>query len=219
MTAGDRSDDKKRAWIVFAILFVSFAWFYQGAGPNQNSRFDLVRAIVDRRTFVIDAYAQNTIDKAEANGHAYSDKAPGLAFASVPVYFVVRIAQGFAIPTRDSARAALYVITIVVVGGASAAGGAFAYLLMRRLGIRAGPAIVAVVAFALGSNFFAYATLYVGHAFVAALVLVAFALVRAKGRLALAGLLADGPPSPSIPRRRSWSSSSSTDGNVTARRR
>src|SRR5688500_3330122 len=122
-------DDRRRAWIVFAVLFASFAWFYQGAGPNQYSRFDLVRAVVDRHTLVIDHYAHNTIDKAEANGHFYSDKAPGLAFASTPVYLVVRIAQGFATPTRDSARLALYLITVVVVGGASAAAGAFVFLL------------------------------------------------------------------------------------------
>jgi hypothetical protein len=181
--------DRRRAWIVFAVLFASFAWFYQGAGPNQYSRFDLVRAIVDRRTLVIDAYAQNTIDKAEANGHFYSDKAPGLALASTPVYLVVRIVQGFATPTRDSARAALYLITVIVVGGASAVAGAFVFLLQRRLGIAPLPAFLAVVAYALGSNHFAYATLYVGHAFVAALLVIAFALVERR-TLALAGFLA-----------------------------
>jgi hypothetical protein len=188
-------NDKRVAWIVFAILFATFAYFYQGAGPNQNSRFDLVRAIVDRRTFEIDAYAKNTIDKSEANGHAYSDKAPGLAFASTPVYLVVRVFQGFATPSRDSARAALYLITIVVVGGASAAAGAFVYGLERRLGIGALPALASVLAGALGSNAFAYATLYVGHAFVGALLDIAFALLeRAPGEqrrlIAIAGLLA-----------------------------
>lgn len=187
-------DDKRRSWVVFAILFASFAYFYQGVGPNQNSRFDLVRAMVDRHTFQIDAYEKNTIDKAEANGHAYSDKAPGLAFASAPVYLVVRIFQGFATPSRDSARAALYVITIVVLGGASAAGAAYAYLFQRRLGIGTVPALLAVFAYALGSNHFAYATLFVSHAFIAALFVVAFGLVHGtrpdRARvLAIAGFL------------------------------
>lgn len=191
-TSPPATGDRRRAWIVFALLFASFAYFYQGAGPNQYSRFDLVRAIVDRRTFVIDAYAKNTIDKAEANDHFYSDKAPGLSFASVPVYLAVRIAHGFATPSRDSARLALYLITIVVVGGASAAAGALVYLFQRRLEVAPSPAVVAVVAYALGSNHFAYATLYVGHAFAGALVVIAFSRLHAGGRrsLAVAGLLA-----------------------------
>ena len=190
MKDGAGRDDRRRAWIVFALLFASFAFFYQGAGPNQYSRFDLVRSIVDRRTFVIDDYAKNTIDKAEANGHFYSDKAPGLSFASAPVYFVVRCFQRFTTPTRDSARFALYFITIVVVGGASAAGGALVFLLQRRLGIAHLPSLLAVAAYALGSNHFAYATLYVGHAFVAALLVISFALIQERRRLALAGFLA-----------------------------
>lgn len=183
-------DDRRRAWVVFALLFASFAFFYQGAGPNQYSRFDLVRAIVDRRTFVIDEYAKNTIDKAEADGHFYSDKAPGLALASTPVYLGVRVFQRFKTPTRDSARFALYVLTLVVVGGASAAAGAFVFSLQRRLGVAPLPAVLAVVAYAFGSNHFAYATLYVGHAFVASLLVIAFALVHEKRHLALAGFLA-----------------------------
>lgn len=189
--------DRRRAWIVFALLFASFAWFYQGAGPNQYSRFDLVRAVVDRRTFVIDAYAHNTIDKAESDGHFYSDKAPGLALASTPVYLVVRASQGFKTPSRDSARLALYVLTIVVIGGTSAAAGAFVFLLQRRLRVSSFAALVSVVAYALGSNHFAYATLYVGHAFVASLVVIAFYFLHRveagsghRRAVAIAGLLA-----------------------------
>ncbi len=57
---------------------------------NQNTRFDLTVAIVERGTFSIDAYANNTGDYAEYNGHAYSDKAPGLSLLAVPVYAVIR---------------------------------------------------------------------------------------------------------------------------------
>src|SRR5262249_62430349 len=68
----------------YLALFVTFAWFYQAGGWNQNSRFDLVRAIVDEGTLRIDDYHRNTGDKARWNGHYYSDKAPGLALAAVP---------------------------------------------------------------------------------------------------------------------------------------
>ena len=36
---------KQRRALLFALLFTSFAYFYQAGGWNQNSRFDLVRAI------------------------------------------------------------------------------------------------------------------------------------------------------------------------------
>ncbi len=37
---------KRRALLISAVAFISYAYFYQGGGWNQNSRFDLVRAIV-----------------------------------------------------------------------------------------------------------------------------------------------------------------------------
>ena len=47
-------------WALFVLLFVSYAYFYQAGGWNQNSRFDLVRAIVEQRTTRIDGYVENT---------------------------------------------------------------------------------------------------------------------------------------------------------------
>ncbi len=58
-------------------LLVSYAYFYQGGGWNQNSRFALVRAMTERDTLQIDAYREATGDRAVWNGHFYSDKAPG----------------------------------------------------------------------------------------------------------------------------------------------
>ena len=62
--------------LVGAALLVAQAYFYQGGGWNQNSRFDLARALVERGGVRIDDYAQNTGDKAVFEGHTYSDKAP-----------------------------------------------------------------------------------------------------------------------------------------------
>src|ERR1700745_566648 len=74
----------KTATLLGAVIFLSFIYFYEGGGWNQNSRFDLLRAIVEQHTLQIDAYHENTQDKAHFRGHYYSDKAPGLAFLSVP---------------------------------------------------------------------------------------------------------------------------------------
>src|ERR1035441_2624081 len=75
---------RTRALLIGAVVLVAYVYFYQGGGWNQNSRFDLVRAMVELGTLRIDAYRENTGDKAFANGHYYSDKAPGLALLAEP---------------------------------------------------------------------------------------------------------------------------------------
>src|SRR5207249_4759356 len=75
-----------RAIVVAVALLSSYAYFYHGGGWNENSRFDLTRAIVEHHTLRIDAYHQNTGDKAFFDGHYYSDKAPGLSLAAVLVW-------------------------------------------------------------------------------------------------------------------------------------
>lgn len=43
-------------FLLFLAAFVTYAWFHQGGGWNQNSRFAQVRAIVEGGTFAIDEY-------------------------------------------------------------------------------------------------------------------------------------------------------------------
>ena len=81
---------RKTAILLGIVFFFSFSYFYEGGGWNQNSRFDLLRAIVERHTLQIDAYHENTQDKAHFKGHYYSDKAPGLVFLAVPFALVAR---------------------------------------------------------------------------------------------------------------------------------
>src|SRR5262245_22887495 len=73
--------------LIFAILLVSYAYIFpRWADPNQNSRLDMVVAIVEDGSFQIDPYVHNTVDYAKVGEHYYSDKAPGAAFLAVPVY-------------------------------------------------------------------------------------------------------------------------------------
>ncbi len=58
-------------------VFCSFAYFVGPPAWNQNSRFALTRAIVERGTLDIDPDHHTTGDKAYKDGHFYSDKAPG----------------------------------------------------------------------------------------------------------------------------------------------
>jgi hypothetical protein len=83
--------ERKKEWLLFAILLICYAYFFpRWASWSQNSRLDLVMAIVDRGTLAIDEYYQNTGDYAYYNGHYYSDKAPGLSFVAIPFYMVFK---------------------------------------------------------------------------------------------------------------------------------
>src|SRR5580693_6086526 len=52
-------------WLLFLASFVAFAWFDQGGGWNQNSRFDEVRAIVEEGRFAIDDFLVYKVDPSD----------------------------------------------------------------------------------------------------------------------------------------------------------
>jgi 4-amino-4-deoxy-L-arabinose transferase-like glycosyltransferase len=164
--------------ILAITLFISYAYFYQAGGWNQNSRFDLVRAMLERGTLRIDAYAQNTGDKATFDGHVYSDKAPGQALASVPA-----VAAGAALiratggdPTSDVSLALLaYVATIWASGVPTVIAAIAVAYSARRLGASLDGALVAALGLGLGSPAWVYASLLWGHALAAGCLAAAFA--------------------------------------------
>src|ERR1700758_727040 len=92
-SSDNSSAHRKAAVLLGAVAFFSFLYFYEGGGWNQNSRFDLLRAIVERHTLQIDAYHENTQDNAHFRGHYYSDKAPGLVFLALPFAYSARAAM------------------------------------------------------------------------------------------------------------------------------
>src|SRR5262245_60609694 len=73
----------KRVIAVGIAVFISYAYFYQAGGWNQNSRFALVRAILERHTLQIDDYQAHTGDRALWKGHYYTDKAPGASLVAL----------------------------------------------------------------------------------------------------------------------------------------
>ena len=95
---GSLNDALRRGWsarrpaiALFLVLLACYAYFPpRWAEWNQNSRFDLVLAIVDDHSVQIDRYVANTGDYAYLDGHYYSDKAPGTALLGVPVYAAFR---------------------------------------------------------------------------------------------------------------------------------
>ena len=168
----------KPACLLGAVSFLSFIYFYEGGGWNQNSRFDLLRAIIERHTLQIDAYAENTQDKAHFHGHYFSDKAPGLVFLAVPFAVVARAGINAAGVDPDSARGE-FVLSYLVTAWAVALPTALAVVCLFFLALRFGSsppaAAFAAVVMSLGSPMWAYASLFWAHALVGACLLLGFA--------------------------------------------
>jgi 4-amino-4-deoxy-L-arabinose transferase-like glycosyltransferase len=169
---------RKTALLLGAVTFFSFLYFYEGGGWNQNSRFDLLRAIVERHTLQIDAYHVNTEDKARFRGHYYSDKAPGLVFLAVPFAEVVRPVFRIAGVDPDSTQGA-YALSYIVGACAVALPTALAAVCLFYVGLRLGGGIsgasLAAIVMAIGTPLWAYASLFWAHALVGACLIFAFA--------------------------------------------
>jgi hypothetical protein len=180
-----------RALLIFGVIFFSYAYFYGGAGWNQNSRFDLVRAIVEQRTLRIDAYDENTGDKAFANGHYYSDKAPGLALLAVPIAVGTRPLLRAAGVNPDSPRGLVdlaYWATVFAVALPMAAACACLFWIALQLGSSLSGSAFAALALGLGTPLWAYATLFWGHALAGACLVFAFACaLKFRGGVSSAG--------------------------------
>ena len=77
---------RRPAWRLGLLLAVSYAYFLPKPAWNEISRFDLVKALVERRSVNIDPDHPTTADKAHLDGHYYSDKAPGASLLATPAY-------------------------------------------------------------------------------------------------------------------------------------
>ena len=159
----------------FALLTVLFTGaFPPFSNPNELSRLEAVYAMAEEGTFAIDgaiARLGDHEDKAASGGHVYSNKAPGLAFAAVPVYRVLRLA--LPPPSPGTAGPLLFLLHLLTVGAASILAVA---RLARRLPPRTAPLVAA--ALALGTPFLYYARSFLSHAWSGALLFLAWDALR-----------------------------------------
>ncbi len=187
MFPGDDAHSSSRlALLLAAVLFCSYAYFFPGWGANQNSRFDLTRALVEEQTVKIDAYHQNTRDKALFGGHYYCDKAPGLSLLAAPVWGLVRVAArtlGKDPSSRRTVRLGLYAAAVVTVALPTALAFALLFLAMLKMGASVDGAAFGAVALGLGTPLWCYATLFWGHAAAGAFLVFAFIAAMALDNL------------------------------------
>jgi hypothetical protein len=195
----------RRSYVaVFLIVLLCSVYFLpRWADWNQNSRFDLVVAVVDDHTLQIDRYVANTGDYALYEGHYYSDKAPGIALLGLPVYSAFRHLVSPALMPRLDALTrspgaldstldpngtgiqpeklrfyAGMAVTDLMVGALPAAGLAVLFFWMvGRLGGDRREQWVATLMYTLATPAFAYANSLVGHQTSAGLLFAAFVVL------------------------------------------
>jgi len=196
--------DVRRAQRAILAAFALLAVLFSGAfppfsNPNELSRFETVVAAVEHSTFAIDAVMAELgghEDKAVANGRIYSNKAPGLALAAIPVYRLLRCV----LPEPVTANAdpifrlmRLFTVSLVSLFALFRFG--------RRLASWTNPQTAPLVlcAAALGTPYLFYSRTFFSHSWTAALLFLSWDALAGgdeaatdipRGRLWAAGFLA-----------------------------
>ena len=170
------TNDKRIAEWLAILTFIICGYFFAGGGWNQNSQFDLTRAIVERHTFAIDSLARNTGDVAVTNGHIYSNKSPAMSWlAAIPYAALYAIERERDADPGDATlltiNAWLCSLLCVALPAALIPPMIFGYA--RRRGIHARWAAIVAASTVLATQVLPYATMFMLHAPSAALLVYA----------------------------------------------
>lgn len=173
---------------LFVLVLVAYAYFYGGGGWNQNTQFDLTRAIVERHTLRIDGYAENSGDVSTYGAHVYSNKPPGISLLGVLPYAIAAAVERSCGLSLDAPRVMavnLWIVTIVVCGGSGALLIALLYVyLVQRLALAPRDALMIVCTVAFATYVFSYSTLFFAHVPSALFLFFAFAWIEERPLLA-----------------------------------
>lgn len=209
----------RQSLLIAAVLLLCYMYVLpRWADWSQNSRLDLVMALVEQRGVIIDDYVANTGDYAFYQGHAYSDKAPGPVFLALPAALAIhpllgqpllrapleRLAGGAALGATlnpdgsglNNDKLRFFVLQVALTALTIALPTVLATLalamLFRRMGLGAPLATVLVLAYGLATPIAPYGGNFYSHALVASLLLGAWAVAAesySPWRALLIGLL------------------------------
>ena len=172
--------DRRALLLIFCTFTLCYAYFFQGGGFNQNSHFDTVRALVERGTTEITAYAGNTGDIGSFQGHIYSNKAPGLAFLCAPIYFVAyRLERGLGLDTSSASEvtANAHLVTFFTSGLPGVVLVLLLYRHFRGQGATPREGLWLAAAFGMGSLALPYSGVMMDHLLVACLLFGAWSVL------------------------------------------
>lgn len=190
----------RRERLLFALLAVSYGYFYPGAGQNEAARFDLTRALVEDGRTSVDRFRYNSADLVEVGGRTFSSKAPGASLLAVaPFALWSSVLRPLRQPAWQYWDRVAWLTGATTLGLASALAGVCTLRALSPL-VGADAALLGTLAVWLGSIVFPFSAAFFGHALAAALLALSFGVVlplrarpdrvpRPRARLALAGLL------------------------------
>lgn len=171
--------DRRDALIVFFLLAIVFAFFYQSPGWNENSRLSLIHAIVEDHSLSIDNFyakpGTSTWDVAIYDGHYYSDKAIGPAIIGsifyFPIYWILNITNTFNLLFVHK------ILTFLVVGIPSAIAGSLMYLISLHILENRFRAFIITLAITLGTMSLPYSSALFSHQLTASFLFIAFVMI------------------------------------------
>jgi hypothetical protein len=189
--------DRPALLLLFCVFSFVYAYFFQGGGWNQNSHFDVIRALVERHTTEITALARNTGDVGVLGKRLYSNKGPGLAFCGAPFYYALyQVERRLGVETGSfwCVNANAQILTFLTSGLPGALLVLVLYCQFRRQHATVGESLSLAGAFGAGSLVLPYSGVMMSHVLTACLLFAAWHLVGgvpARCRtLLLAGVLA-----------------------------
>ncbi|MBU0478220.1 glycosyltransferase family 39 protein [bacterium] len=151
--------------LIFIVLVISYGYFFRKIDWNSGTRLDLVWSIAEHHSLSIDAYHENTGDKAFYKGHFYTDKAPGISFLGVPFYFVASKILRFC--SSSSAFVdyifKIYIPTFFVVIIPSAIMGVIFYKTINMFLSNIRLSILGTMSYSLGTIVFFYSNMFYAH--------------------------------------------------------
>ncbi len=156
---------RKIEFLIFIVLIISYGYFFRKIDWNSGTRLDLVWSVVENHSLSIDAYHENTGDKAFYREHFYTDKAPGISFLGVPFYFIAsKISKCFnSLSALTDYIFKIYIPTFFVVIIPSAIMGVVFYRATNLFVNNTGLSALGTMSYSLGTIVFFYSNMFYAH--------------------------------------------------------
>lgn len=165
---------------IFLVLFLSFAYFYQGGGANQNARLGQMRAVAEKGQLHLSGLRVPTHDIVDVDGKIYPNKAPGMSLVGIGPYFLISRLKGALIGLFSEDFYHLFscwLVTVIIVALPCALGGVVFFRLLGLFHEAIAPRLICTWALFLGTPAFAYSTVIYGHMVGSVLTVISFYLL------------------------------------------
>lgn len=157
---------KKIEFILFLLLLISFGYFYNGSGWNQESRMAQIYQIIEKHELNINPYAQLTQDISIYNKNIYPNKPIGSTILGIIPYFIIYNAECFMGLDFNSPYIVLlnaYLVNFFANQLLSAFSCVLFFRLLLKITLNYTVSLTLVIAFSLSTLFFPYTSVYMGH--------------------------------------------------------